>query len=590
MSQKRHAWRPAIACGALLFLGTFASLAVNSRLARASATTSGEELAVTDSAPGHEGGNLTVALRSEPKTFNPVLAEDDPSRDVIRNLNADLIHINRETLKTEPALAKSWTISADGKQYLLHLRHGVRFSDGQPFAADDVVFSFQLYLDEKIHSPQRDLLVVGDKPIAVAKVDDYTVRFTLAQPYAAAERLFDGLAMLPRHLLESDYRQGKFGESWSISAAPNQFAGLGPFRLKQYVPGERVVLEKNPYYWKQDKAGNRLPYLSQLEFLFVPTEDAQVIRFEAGDTDVLTRFSAENFAVLQKEQAAKGYHLADLGAGLEYNFLFFNLNDLSSKGKPEIAAKQAWFNDLRFREAVSMAIDRAGIVKLVYSGRATAIWNQVTPGNKLWVDNDIARPARSLDQAKSLLKSAGFAWKSDGSLLDPHGTPVEFSILTNSSNAPRTKMAAIIQDDLSQLGMNVHVVPLEFRAMVDRLLNSYEYEAAIMGIASGDADPTSEMNVWVSDGETHLWNLAGKPSTPWEAEIDKLMREQEVTLDYAKRKKLYDRVQEIVSQNLPVICLASPNILVAARDRVGNFRPAILDPYVLWNVDELYVR
>ena len=151
-------------------------------------------------------------------------------------------------------------------------------------------------------------------------------------------------------------------------------------------------------------------------------------------------------------------------------------------------------------------------------------------------------------------------------------------------------MAAIIQDDLSQLGMNVHVVPLEFRAMVDRLLNSYEYEAAIMGIASGDADPTSEMNVWVSDGETHLWNLAGKPSTPWESEMDKLMREQEVTLDYAKRKKLYDRVQEIVSQNLPVICLASPNILVAARDRVGNFRPAILDPYVLWNVDELYVR
>ncbi|HTZ75848.1 MAG TPA: ABC transporter substrate-binding protein [Candidatus Aquilonibacter sp.] len=582
MSKKLHKWRPVIACGVLLLSGFVAAFASHTR--------SPEELAVTDNTPGREGGNLVVALRSEPKTFNPALVEDDPSREVIDCLNADLIHINRDTLKTEPALAKSWTVSPDGKQYTLHLRHGVRFSDGQPFNADDVVFSFQVYLDEKLHSPQRDLLVVGDKPVAVQKIDDYTVRFSLAQPYAAAERIFDGVAILPRHLLENAYQEGKFSEVWSTSAPPSQVAGLGPFRLKEYVPGQRVVLEKNPFYWKQDKAGNRLPYLAQLEFLFVPSEDAQVIRFEAGDTDILSRFSAENFAVLQKEQAVKGYHVSDLGASLEYNFLFFNLNDLSSKAKPEIAAKQAWFRDLRFRQAVSFAIDRAGIVRLVYNGRATPLWDQVTPGNTLWADAAIPHPARSLDRSKELLKSAGFWWKSGGTLVDPHGTPVEFSILTNSSNAPRLKMAALIQDDLSRLGMNVHVVPLEFSAMVDRLLNSYDYEAAIMGIASGDADPTSEMNVWVSDGETHLWNLAGKPSTPWESEMDQLMRQQEVTLDYAKRKSLYDRVQEIVFQDLPVICLASPDVLVAARNRVGNFSPAILEPYVLWNVDELYVR
>ncbi|HXA57283.1 MAG TPA: ABC transporter substrate-binding protein [Candidatus Acidoferrum sp.] len=582
MSKARYRRRPALVCCAVLLSVCAAAFA--------SGPPTSEDLAVTDAPPGRMGGGLSVALRSEPKTLNPVLAEDDPSRDVIRCLNADLIHINRETLKTEPALATSWAISPDGKQYLVHLRHGVRFSDGQPFNADDVVFSFELYLDEKLHSPQRDLLVVGDKPMAVQKVDDYTVRFSLTEPYAAAERLFDGLAILPRHSLEGAYREGKFPEAWSVSASPDQFAGLGPFRLKQYVPGQRVVLEKNPFYWKQDKAGNRLPYLAQLQFLFVANEDAQVIRFEDGDTDVLSRFSAENFAVLEKQQATKGYHVADLGAGLEYNFLFFNLNNLSGKAKPEISAKQAWFNDLRFRQAVSIAIDRAGIVRLVYSGRATPLWDQVTPGNKLWVNQDIPHPARSLDQAKGLLKSAGFGWKADGSLVDPHGTPVEFTIVTNASNVQRTKMAAIIEDDLGHLGMNVHVVPLEFRAMVDRLLNTYDYEAAIMGIASGDVDPTNEMNVWVSDGETHLWNLAGKPSTPWEAEMDKLMQQQEVTLDFAKRKKLYDRVQEIVSQNLPVICLASPNILVAARDRVGNFRPAILDPYVLWNVEELYLR
>src|SRR5271156_723006 len=281
----------------------------------------GEERMVVDGGAGHPGGKLVVALRSEPKTLNPVLAEDVPSRDVIRCLTADLIDINRESQKTEPALAKSWTASPDGRQYTLHLRRGLRFSDGQPLDADDVVFSFQVYLDEKIDSPQRDLLVVGGKPISVEKVDQYTVRFDMSQPYAAAERLFDGIAILPRHLLEGVYRKGGFSDAWNVSMASGDFAGMGPFRLKEYVPGQRIVLERNPYYWKQDKSGHRLPYLDQGGFLFVASEDAQVIRFQAGDADILTRFSAEDYAVLERQQSAKHYHLDDLGAGLEYNFL-----------------------------------------------------------------------------------------------------------------------------------------------------------------------------------------------------------------------------------------------------------------------------
>src|SRR5580700_4333495 len=281
-----------------------------------------EELMVAENPPGKPGGRLVVALRSEPKTLNPVLAVDDPSRDVIRCLSGDLIHINRETLKTGPALAKSWNVSPDGRMYTLHLRQGLRFSDGEAFSADDVVFTFQVYLDENTHSPQRDLLVVGGKPIEVKKIDAWTVQFSLARPYAAAERIFDGIAILPRHLVEKSYRAGEFAHTWNLSTPPNQFAGLGPFHLKEYVAGQRIVLEKNPYYWKQDSAGARLPYFNELVFLFVPSEDAQVIRFEGGDTDILSRFSAENFSVLEKQQSAKGYHLEDLGAGLEYSFLF----------------------------------------------------------------------------------------------------------------------------------------------------------------------------------------------------------------------------------------------------------------------------
>lgn len=559
--------------------------------AHASAAQNRADVMVTSNAPGPSGGTITVAVRSDPKTLNPVLAADETTREIIDCMNADLIHINRQTQKTEQALAKSWSVSRDGKTYTLELRRGLRFSDGQPFRADDVVFSFQLYLDEKIHSPQRDLLVIGGKPISVEKIDDYTVRFELAEPYAAAERLFDGLAILPKHLLEGAYRNGTFAQTWGVSLAANQFAGLGPFRLKECIPGQRIVLERNPYYWKADREGHHLPYIDDLAFIFVPSEDAQVIRFQAGDTDLLSRFSTEDFAVLQREQAARGYQLDDLGPGLEYNFLFFNLNDLSDKKLPQIAQKQAWFRDVRFRQAVSAAIDRDAIVRLVYDGRATPIWSQTTPGNKLWVDASLPDPLQSVERARELLKSAGFSWNSGGSLVDSHGRSVEFSILTSSSNAERAKMATLIQSDLTQLGMNVHVVLLDFQAMVDRLLNGFDYEAAMMGLASGDSDPTAEMNVWLSSGGTHLWNLTeSKPATPWEAEMDKLMNEQLVTMNYTRRKHLYDQVQEIVADDLPVICLASPHILVGARNRVGNFHPAILAPYALWNVDELYVH
>src|ERR1700723_1259204 len=578
---KVRLWR---AC--LVFIAIFCACSA----ARAWPQQSSEDRMIAGGATGHAGGRLVVALRSEPKTLNPALALDEPSRDVIRCLTADLIHINRGSLKTEPSLAKSWSVSRDGRQYTLQLRRGVRFSDGQAFNADDVIFSFQVYLDEKVDSSQRDLLVVGGKPITVVKVDDYTVRFELAQPYAAAERLFDSIAILPRHLLQNPYQAGSFSQAWTLSMPPNQFAGLGPFRLKEYVAGQRVVHERNPYYWKANRAGNQLPYLNEVVFLFVPSEDAQVIRFQSGDTDVLSRFSAENFAVLQKQQSQKGYHLDDLGAGLEYNFLFFNLNDLGSKNLPEISKKQAWFQDLRFRGAVSAAIDREGIVRLVYGGRATAIWDQVTPGNKLWLDDKIGHPKQSVERARELLQSAGYSWK-NGALVDPRGNAVEFSILTSASNAQRTKIATIIQDDLSQLGMTVQVVPLDFHAMVDRLQSSYNYEAAVMGLVSGDADPTSEMNVWLSNGETHLWHPnQTKPGTAWESEMDGLMEKQLVTLDYAKRKQLYDRVQEIVAEGLPGVCLGGPNILGGGGDRVGNFRPAILVPYALWNIDQLYVQ
>lgn len=551
----------------------------------------GEELQITDNEVGRYGGTLVVGQRSEPKTLNPVTAGDVPSREVIGRLTADLIHINRATQQTEPALAKSWSASRDGRIYRLKLRRGLRFSDGQPFNADDVVFTFQVYLDEKIHSPQRDLLIVGGKPIEVAKVDAYTVRFTLSQPYAAAERLFDSLAILPKHLLEKPYQEGHFSQAWSLNAPPEQFAGMGPFRLKSYVAGQRIVLERNPYYWKADRSQNRLPYLDEIAFLFVGNEDAQALRFQAGDTDIISRVGAENYALLSKDAPSRGYELFDLGPALEYNFLLFNLNDLKPPLDAKLKPKQSWFADLRFRRAISAAVDREAIVRLVYAGRGAPLWGNVSPSNKFWVDQSLPHPARSLDQARELLKSAGFSWREGGQLFDPQGRPVEFSIITSSSNTQRTKMATIIQDDLSKLGMNVQVVPLEFRAVLDRVFQTYDYDMAVMGLGGGDADPNPEMNVWLSSGGTHLWHLGeSKAATDWEARLDQLMQRQMVEVKYGKRKQLYDEAQEIIGQNLPCVFLGTPDILVGAKKTLANFKPAILEPSTLWNVDQLYFR
>ncbi len=549
------------------------------------------EYLVTSGEPGNYGGRLVIALRAEPKTLNPVTAADGPSKDVIWRMMGDLVHINRLSQGTEPALARSWKVSQDGLRYTLKLRRGLRFSDGHTLDVDDVVFTFEVYLDENVHAPQRDLLVLNGKPIRVRKLSPDTVVFELPQPYGAGERLFDSFATLPRHLLEQSYREGKLAQAWGLNTPTAQVAGAGPFRLKEYLAGQRLVLERNPYYWKADRKGNALPYLNEIVFLFAGNEDAQVIRFQSGETDIINRINARNFAALSGQPQARGYTLYDLGPGLEFNFLFFNLNDLSGSSLPQIARKQEWFRQAAFRQAVSAAIDRDSIVKLVYQGRGTPLWSSVTPGNRLWTDPRSPKPARSLDRARQLLRAARFHWTSEGRLVDASGMPVDFTIVNSSTNAERMKMATLIQDDLRQIGIRVQVVPLEFRALLARLLDTKDYEACILGLASGDADPNSEMSVWLSSGAQHLWSPnEPKPATSWEAEIDRLIQQQLVARKASERKRLYLRVQEILAENQPMIFLASPSILVGAKNSLGNFRPAILEHYTLWNAEELFWR
>jgi peptide/nickel transport system substrate-binding protein len=537
---------------------------------------------------GTRGGRLVATTRFEPRTLNWVVANDAGSKELLSFLMADLIHINRLTQKTEPALAKSWTVSPDGLHWNLELRRDVLFSDGHPFDADDVVFTFQVILDEKMHSPQRDLLMLDGKPIAVRKTGAFSVAVDLPERRAVADRLFDGVYMLPRHKLETVWKAGKLADAWTLADSPSDIVGLGPFRMKSYIPGQEIALERNPHYWKRDALGARLPYLDEVKLIAAGTEDNQVLRFQSGESDVLNRVSAKNFAVLERESAVRNYRLRDAGPGMEASYLVFNLGEPRGPGSAEIAAKRTFLQRTSFRLAVASAIDRAAIVRLVYQGRATALGGPVAAGNRAWMDSQLPPPARSLERARQLLAADGFRWK-QGALLDPSGRPVEFSILVSNTNSERQQMASLIQEDLKPLGMNVHQAPMDFHSIGDRVQNTHQFEAAILSLATPDADPNPDLAVYLSSGGNHLWNAQQKtPSTPWEAEIDRLMRKQQVALKYEDRKRLFDRVQEVLTANQPMIPLVSPDILVGAKNDLGNFQPALLEPYTLWNIEQLY--
>jgi peptide/nickel transport system substrate-binding protein len=305
------------------------------------------------------------------------------------------------------------------------------------------------------------------------------------------------------------------------------------------------------------------------------------MRFQAGECDVINRVGGRNFAILAKDQARRGYEVRSAGPGLEFSFLVFNL----------LPGRAAFLGRKSFRQAVSAAVDRDAMVRIAYAGRAVPLAVPVPAGNKLWRNAAIAAPVRNVALARKLLTDDGFQWGRDGALMDPSGKPVAFSIIAANNNSERLQMASIIQDDLKQLGIKVDVAPLEFHSVVERVQTTRDFDAALMALGSVDADPNPDMPVWQSKGGTHLWNpKQPKPATEWEAEIDRLMQQQMVTHDFAQRKRMFDRVQDILAEQQPMVALVTPHVLVGARKDLANFRPAILEPATLWNIEQLYWR
>ena len=520
-------------------------------------------LAVTSWAQG--GGQLRFCLRSDPKTFDPARVEDDPSERIRYLTGGFLMRVNRLTQKLEPELATSWKVSKDGRTISFELRQGLHFSDGTAFTADDVAFTMQRMMDPDLHSATGDAFRSGDGKLVTHVTAPSKLSVTFPAPVASMDQKFDQVAIM------------------SSKSPKKEMAVLGPFYVADYKAGSYLLLNRNTNYWKHDEHGRQLPYLDSIRLDIQGNRDTEMLRFLRGDIDLVDTVDAEYFNRAQTEQAGSVH---DAGVSLDPEQLWFN----QSAASPIPAYKRAWFRNTNFRVAIWEAINRDDMARLVYRGRAEAAVGMLSPADKFWFNTSLRTRPYDPHAALALLAKDGFSLQ-NGQLHDREGHTVEFSVVTAAGNKARERMATMMQEDLSKIGIKLNVVPLDFSSLIERMTHTLDYEACLLGLTNMALGPDGQMNVWISSGDNHQWNPREKqPETAWEAEIDRLMRAQASNLDPKKRKEAFDRVQQIAWEQAPFIYLVNRHALSAISPKVRNAQPAVLQPYAYWNIERISIN
>ena len=560
------------------------------------------------SKPGKYGGKITDAAPGDPKTFNLWVSADATSSGAVSPLYSSLIQQNYYTLEWEPALAELPTISKDGLTWTFKLKPNLKWSDGAPLNADDVIFTLDMLYDTKVQTNFRESLLLdapdgkgGFKavPLKYRKIDNLTIEFKFPVPYAPARSILN-FSVAPRHKLEKFWKQGQpkttgINPAWGVDVDVKELVSSGPWIITEYKPGQRVVYGRNKNYWKKDAQGRSLPYLDQQVSLIVPDFNTTTLKFQAGETDVLS-VKQDDYKTVKAEETKGNFRVLNLGPTTTTNFLAFNLN---MKSKPALANPELFklFNDKRFRQAVSHAIDREKIVRNVFDGLARPGYGPETPANKLFYNPDIPKFEYDLDAAKQKLAECGLKdADGDGVLELPSGKPVTFNIITNVENDLRKGTAAIVTADLKKIGLDVTFTPISFNTLLSRVDNKpeagkpyppFDWQAMILGLTGG-VEPNDGKNVWRSAGNLHQWDpYQEKPHRLWEAEIDRLFREGAQQMDAVKRKAVYAEFQKIVGEEQPMVYTVVPDALVALRNKYGNIKPSALGG-VTWNIDEIY--
>ncbi len=538
------------------------------------------------------GGELILATTSDPRSFNAITAKETSTTAVTGLIFEGLTRINGVTTKVEPNLASHWDVSPDGLTWTFYLRRDVFWSDGNPFTADDVLFTFRdLIYNETIPNSARDIFTVEGKIFRIEKVDTYTVKFILPVKFAPFLNSMSQ-EILPKHKLENAVQQGKFNFTWGIDTSPQEIVGTGPYQLSQYQPGERLVFKRNPIYWRKSSQGETLPFIDRIIFLIVQNQDVLLLKFLDGEIDSCP-VRGMDFPLLKPLERKERFTIYDTGPAFGSNFLVFNQNTRINPAnqKPFLdPVKASWFTNLEFRKAVAHAIDKKRIIEILMNGLGYPQNSSMSPASGFYYNPKVDQYDYNLKKAKAILEKAGFVDRDQDSILeDPQGREVEFNLYTNSGAVERLQIAAIIRHDLEELGMKVNFLALEFNVLVQKLVSVYDWDAVIIGLTGG-IEPHFGKNVWSSEGQLHMWNPSQKePTTWWEKRIDQIFNEAVQELDEQKRKMLYDEWQGIVARELPVIYTVLDASIYAVRNKFGNLHPTSYGG-VFHNLEEIYIK
>ena len=532
----------------------------------------------------HErGGQVVASSRAELRTFNRLVSSDQPTETATMLMQGRLVRINRATFDLEPWLAERWESSEDGRTYTLHLRPGVVWSDGTAFTSADVLFSLRAAYDPSVESVLASNLMVADQQIKAVAPDAATVVLTYPAPSGPGLRLLDMLPILPRHKLEAALAAGTFAQAWGPATAPSDLVGTGAFLLREYQPGQRLVFDRNPRYWRKAPNGDALPYIDSLVLELIPDQNSELLRLQSGGSDLThSELRSDDYIPLRRAEQDGKVTMVELGVGPDADGFWFCM-------KPEKKARDprfAFVSKREFRQAISHAVDREAFAQTVFLGEAVPVWGPITPGNKLWFSPNVPRYPHDVARARALLKGLGLEDRNgNGVVEDLKGTEARFTVITQQGIGFYERGTTVLREQAAAVGIALDIVPLEFSAMVTRLL-ACDYDAIYYRPVATDLDPAGNMDYWLSSGSAHLWNMRQEtPATDWEKQIDTLMHEQSTTIDFKRRQEIFADVQKVLAENAPVLYFAAPRLYYAHSRRMQGVLPSILRPPVLWNAD-----
>ena len=379
---------------------------------------------------------LRFCIGSQPKTFDPLLVADDASETVRYLTGGVLLRVNRRSQRLVPELAASWKVNSRGTSITFVLRENVRFSDGTPFDARDVAYTVERLMDPNLHSPTGDAFRSGEGKIIANIIGTNRVTITFPTPVVGLDRLFDQVAIV------------------SSRSAQKEMAVLGPYYLAEDKAGSYLLLKRNPNYWKHDTRGRQLPYIDSIRLDIQQNRDIEMLRLMRGEIELINSLSGQSFDQLKLKAPQLAF---DAGVSLDSEELWFN--QVPTSPLPDF--KKAWFASTRFRRAISSAINRNDLARIVYHGYAQPAVSLISPANKLWFNAGLQPHPFDRSAAIKSLEQDGFRLQ-NRVLRDLGGHEVEFSLITNAGNKERERMAAMIQQDLSAIGIRLNVVTLDF--------------------------------------------------------------------------------------------------------------------------------